>query len=51
MSLRNVLANEKTHSQLDEMVEKRKAEFSPIKTKQAIMAEAVESLYKREIKK
>ena len=51
MSLKNILANSKTHGQLDELVKKRREEFSPIKTKQAINAEAVDALYKKEIKK
>lgn len=51
MSLKNVLANEKTHNQLDELRKKREKEFSPIKTKQAITAEAIDNLYKKEIKK
>lgn len=51
MSLKNILANPKTHDQLDELVKKRVAEFSPIKTKQAIVAQAVEGLFKKEIKK
>ena len=50
-SLTNVLTNEKTQAQLVELIAKRKGEFAPIKTKQAITAEAIELLYKREIKK
>lgn len=51
MTSKNVLANKKTHEQLDELVRKRTNEFSPIKTKQAITAQAIEILYKKEIKK
>lgn len=51
MSLKNILANEKTHEQLEEIIKIRKKEFLPIKTKQAVTAEAIEALYKKEIKK
>lgn len=40
-----------TNEQLDKLSDKRKLEQSLVKTKQALVAEAVELLYRKEIKR
>ncbi len=47
----NIKINERTSEQLTSLKKKRVEEFSIIKTKQDITAEAIETLYKKEIKK
>ncbi len=46
-----VRVSELTEKQLNELSKKRKADHAIVKSKQAIAAEAIEILYKKEIKK
>lgn len=47
----NIKVNEKTSDQLTALKIKRSNEYSLIRTKQDLVAEAVDALYKKEIKK
>lgn len=47
----NIKINQKTSDQLTALKDKRQIEMSLNKNKQDITAEAIEALYKREIKK
>ena len=47
--MNSILINPVTDQQLSELAFKRKKEFSPIKTKQQIAAQAVALLYRKEL--
>jgi len=46
----NVAIDERRNTLLDQIVEKRKVEGSLIKSKLAVLAEAIELMHKREVK-
>ena len=50
MTYKNIKATPRTHEQLEAIVKKRTGEYALIKSKQDITAEAIEALYKKEIK-